>query len=947
MIVRGESVPSRGHSGGTRREEEPTVGRLRTHFSHVFDIRRGEGRIALGGFAVILLLVITAHTILETARDALLLTGPGPRALGVIYMTIALCALPAGALAGRLGERIGVARSLAITLALAAVAPLVLYASPMGRTTVMALYIASGVIASVVVPQFWMLVGTVLTVTQGRRLFGLISSAGVVGGVLGSGLAAAAIQKLPVKSLLCVSAVIFAVCSVLAAGHHTRQGSSHERTRRPSSVEASVRTIREQPFVARIALLVVLSTATVLTIDYFFKWSVARSIPTAQVGPFVARYYLALNVASLVVQLFLASAIVHRLGVAAAVVVTPLLLLSAMVAAVLGGGALLPILVVKGIDGSLRHSLHRITNELVYLPIPSLVRARAKPLIDGALARMTQTLAAASFLAIGGAAILSPRLFAAAVAALAACWLAAAVTMRTPYLALLRRALSSGSLSTQESPDPIDLETAELLVQHLASPDPLDVVGAMRALSRRGREGFVSALVLLNPDESVVTEALQIFGASSRTDWIPLGRQVLEDPREALRIAAARALAMQGELDAQHLASDPSPRVRGYGAVCVALRDSTEHVAQHPSVAPLLGRSGDAAEAARLGALAAIADAAPTGRLSSLLFALSVEVGESVDAVEALSRAAAKQNDPHLIPHLVGLLARRAGREAVRGALVALGDVAFDEVWKTLRDPASPRSLRLHLPKTLARFPTPRAAECLLTSIETEGDRLVRFKSIRALEAFVDQRPLKIDRVRVERLCQANVMDHFRILALRTALESPGSSEDSGPPAVQRPLFGLLDDKVRQSLDRAFRLLKIAHPRQEIRRAYLACLSDDPYARANAAEFLDTLLRRPRQETLRELLCLAADDLPRRERVSRATSLMSEHLPRTREEALVELVADGDLTVAALAALYASELKGEDIRAAVALVLRDRPEVAPGAADPFELAPVTREAADA
>jgi AAA family ATP:ADP antiporter len=913
----------------------------------LFDVRRGEGRIALGGFAVILLLIITAHTILETARDALLLTGPGPRVLGFIYVVIALCALPAGAVTARLAEKIGVARSLAATLAAAAVAPLVLYASPTTRGTVMALYIVSGVIASVVVPQFWMLVGTVLTVTQGRRLFGLISSAGVFGGVLGSGLAAAAIQKLPVKSLLLASAAIFAACAVLAARQHTGLTSSPERRRRPSSMEASVRTIREQPFVARIALLVMLSTATVLTIDYFFKWSVARSIPSAQVGTFVARYYLALNVASLIVQIFLASAIVHRLGVAAAVIVTPFLLLSGMVAAVLGGGALLPILVVKGIDGSLRHSLHRITNELVYLPVPSTVRARAKPLIDGALARATQTLAAASFLAIGSTALLSPRLFAVVVASLAACWLAAAVTMRRPYLALLQRALSSGSLSTQESPDPLDLETAELLVRRLASPDPLDVVGAMRALSRRGRQGFVSALVLLNRDESVITEALQIFGASARTDWIPLGRQVLEDPRQTLRIAAARALAMHGELDAQRLTNDPSPRVRGYGAVCLALRDSTEDVTQHPQVASLLQGSDEGADAARLGALAAIADASPTSRLASLLLALGAAAGESVEAIETMSRAVARQGDPQLIPRLIGLLARRAGRDAVRGALVALGDAAFDEVWKTLGDPSSPRNLRLHLPKTLARFATPRAAERLLTSIETEGDRLVRYKSIRALEAFVDEHRLKIDRARVERLCWANVTDHFRILALRAALESADSRAAAESATVQRLLFELLDDKARQSLDRAFRLLRIAHPRQQIRRAYLACLSDDAYARANAVEFLDTLLRRPHQETLRELLCLAADDLPQEERVLRASKWMSQPLPCTREEALVGLVADGDFMVAALAALYASEQEGEELRAAVAGVLRNRPEVTPGAADPFAHVPPSREVADA
>jgi hypothetical protein len=44
----------------------------------LFDVRAGEARGSVARFAVALLLLIAAHTILETARDAILLTGPGP-----------------------------------------------------------------------------------------------------------------------------------------------------------------------------------------------------------------------------------------------------------------------------------------------------------------------------------------------------------------------------------------------------------------------------------------------------------------------------------------------------------------------------------------------------------------------------------------------------------------------------------------------------------------------------------------------------------------------------------------------------------------------------------------------------------------------------------------------------------------------------------------------------
>src|SRR5579863_3484582 len=78
----------------------------------LFDVREGEGRMALRGFALLLLLIITGHTVLEAARDALLLSGPGPRALGAVYVAIAVCAWPAAAVAAKATESFGARRSL-------------------------------------------------------------------------------------------------------------------------------------------------------------------------------------------------------------------------------------------------------------------------------------------------------------------------------------------------------------------------------------------------------------------------------------------------------------------------------------------------------------------------------------------------------------------------------------------------------------------------------------------------------------------------------------------------------------------------------------------------------------------------------------------------------------------------------------------------------------------
>jgi AAA family ATP:ADP antiporter len=173
---------------------------------------------------------------------------------------------------------------------------------------------------------------------------------------------------------------------------------------------------------------------------------------------------------------------------------------------------------------------------------------------------------------------------------------------------------------------------------------------------------------------------------------------------------------------------------------------------------------------------------------------------------------------------------------------------------------------------------------------------------------------LAVDRLRVERLAQAHLTEYFRLLGLQTRLSVAPSAQNAAPPATsttERLLIGLLEDKIRQSLERVFRLLKIAHPDQSIHRVHVALTSKDLRAHANAAEFLDTLLSRPDQRALRRLLQILEDDLSPEQRVLRATPLLSNAPPRGRAEALDRLTLDADATVSALAVACLAESAGE------------------------------------
>jgi AAA family ATP:ADP antiporter len=891
----------------------------RAWLSRYWDIREGEGRLVALAFAA-LLLVVTAHTILETARDALLLTRLPSRQLGIVYILVAAVALPVAAFGSKAARRLGPRVALTGSLVVSAFVVIGFFSIHLGPMAVIALYVATGAIITAVVPQFWTLIEAELTTAQARRLVSPITSAGIVGGVLGSAAAAGALELLRVKALLLLSALIFLLAAAVVVLIPLRSREAPAAVKGPA-VMTSIGAVRGEPFLRQVALLVAVSTATLLALDYFFKWTVARTVPRAEVGILVARVYAALNIASLVLQLVFGSALVKRVGLAAAVMLTPVLLFWGATASFVLGGALVVVIALKSIDGSLRYSVHRITTELLYLPIDADARARAKPLVDGALMRTVQAATAGALLGLGEAWFMSPRLFAGIVLVLAFAWAATAASTRRPYMALLRRSFLGGAVdgSWQADADPLDLATAEILVEFLARDNPGEVLAAIDALRRRGHDRLIPALILHHEDDRVLIAALALFGASKRTDWHTLARRLLDRPRERVRMAAARALALHGELEIARLAGDPSARVEAYATLYTVLVQDGDALTDRRVLA-LLQRTGAAGEAACQGLLAALADAPVSTEMVAPLLLELTKRGPTNDVFEwttLVSQATSSHQVTAMIPVLLARLPVPTGREEVLRALVSLGDAALDAAWVALGDASTERRRRSQIPNLLARFASKRAASLLLETVELERDHLVRYKAIRALGRIAADTRVRSDRTRVERQAYLDLVTHFEVMAPRVALDvavPAGEPVDARRRQVTGILLrGLLDDKLRHSIERAFRLLKIAHPTEDIHRVQIACLSNDLRARANAGEFLDALLVRRDQQRLRALMRLVSDNLSSAERIRRATPLLGRIPPQTHDEALRELVDGPNTTLAALAAQHAFATGGASL----------------------------------
>ena len=911
------------------------------------DLRAGEARPALRAFAL-LALVIGGHTLLETARDSLFLRKLPVDRLAIVYMVIAGLSLLVAGPNARAVRKVGEGRALLTTLTLGAAGTLVLYFQPATAVIAYALYIWSAFLSTIMVVQFWTFVAQDFTASQGKRLFGPIAAGGVIGAVVGAGSAAMALERISVRSLLLGATAAFVVAGILLGpavlksplrekhprGAEAQTSPVTEKQSRPPSgarsaasdgVRSKISVLVDRPYVGWLAALTALSTAAVLATDYLFKMDAARRIPPGELGKYLSRSYAAFNGVALVVQLFLAGPFVRRTGVSRALLLMPALLLGGAATA-LGAGSSTAVLFTKGVDGGLRHSLHRVTTELMGLPMAADLRARAKPVLDGALPRVVQAIMAGLLLLITALGLATTRTLAALIAVLAAAWLGVAIASRRPYLDAFRQALFKGSLETTEPID-LDLASIEVVLQMLSSREGSRVIAAMDLLVDSGRERFVPGLLLYHESEEVQIHALHHMGSAGRREWAPLAERLFEArSSEKVRIAAIRALSMTRTLSsASQGLVDESAAVRAHAAVALALADPKADPATSPTIRALLALKDARGYEARLALLDAIGDGGDQ-RMSGVLLEVLERPNTSspIEYEEFIQRsvlAMARVRHALFIPVLVQRLRVRRGRNVVRDALVEMGEPAQEALEDAMKRPDTQDAVRIHLPRTISRFGNQRAADFLTSRLAVERIGLVRYKALRGLGRLLRSRDLQVNQKVILEQMMSNLADHLRHLATRIPLARE-AAELGG--RYGRFVLGLLEDKLRQSLERAFRLLQIAYRDEDMRGVYVTIKAQDKRIRANAAEFLDALTSQATEEEARrahKLLRLVVDDLPDEEKVARAGAYVKDP-PATYEASLLKLMQGHDGALALLASYHALELGREPLRETAQKALR-------------------------
>lgn len=866
-------------------------------------IRSGERRDV--GFAFAMLLAFVAsYQLLETARDALFLASIPATRLPWVYLGIAVVALAITELQLRYARGVRPRVVLGAWMGLAATVTFGFWRwhDALGTGGLYAVAIWSGVVTSLVLVHFWTLLGDLFTITQAKRLYGLIGAGSVVGAILGSVLATWLASRWPPQVLLLAASIGFALSSALPLGFRDMGpvpgADADADSGGVPSLGSAARLVSADPYARRLLVLLFSAAGTLTLVDFLFKSIVAAEVPAAELGAFFASVALALNVLSLISQLVLVGFVLRRFDVHAALSVLPAFMALGGAGVLLLGG-LPAALLLKGADGSLRYSLQRTATELLFVPLRAEVRSRIKAFVDVVGQRGGQALASVLILAL--VAVGAPLTVAAVLLVVASgLWLSAVFELRVHYLNIFRRRLRAGEVSAREFPE-LDVASLETLFVALGSDNAHEALAALGVLAREDLVRLVPTFILYHPNAAVVERALTLFTAQGRVSAVPAIDRLLHHPEARVRAAAVgarAALAPDAALLIELFDADVSPEVRAAAVVNLLVEGAMGDDEARGNVDAILALGPDSA---RIALAEAIGRRAAPG-FDSVLERL---VASDAPAVRvAAIRALGAVDSEAVLPQIIAALGSESTRAAAQEVLAQMGEVAVVGLSSALRDHRLPEVVRWALPATIAGLDPRRAAPLLLEQLPQEPSGMVRYRIILALESMTLRDPtLRLDRATLDHAISTHVGRAFRYLDRRLSLER-GAERN---PALRTPghvlLIRMLADKHRHAVERLFRLLELRHRRERFLPIWRGLQSASPEVRAGSLELLDSALSGELRGQVRALV----DDASDRERLASAAGVRQTGR-RDYEEVLDELLDSSSETVRVVTAHHVGEL---------------------------------------
>lgn len=277
-----------------------------------------------------------------------------------------------------------------------------------------AFYLFGDAWSTVWVTTFWAYLTELTRSEQSKRLYGLIGTGGVIGGLMANFTVWQYIENSGIGVLLAAAAMVTVVVAVIVLrlemiarrpgaaiqrlGRDTANTADEKAAQNVNPVFDGARLVIASKYLLAIAMITFLYEINSQILDYQYSTAAEALQGAGGTQAFFGRVGTIVGIISVVTQLFLVSFIVRRFGITAALLVLP-----AAMAVASGIYFVTPILTTAALltisDNSFNYSIYQTAREMLYVPTSDDVKYKARAFINMLVQRVGK--GAAILMALG------------------------------------------------------------------------------------------------------------------------------------------------------------------------------------------------------------------------------------------------------------------------------------------------------------------------------------------------------------------------------------------------------------------------------------------------------------------------------------------------------------------------------------------------------------------
>ena len=270
-----------------------------------------------------------------------------------------------------------------------------------GDSIIWSFYLFGDLFSTLMVATFFAFLNDSVTPDAAKRLYGLIGLGGVVGGAFGTSMVSELITRLSDQNWLwiCFALGVLILFVAFFAGRIVDRNPptqpvqmEQEPPKKGNAALEGAQVVFKSPYLLSIVAIVGLYEIASSIMNFQFTSTIAYYLEGDAIGEQFAKVFAITNIGAMLVQLFLTSFVMSRLGIGVALLILPV--------ALLGGSAafmVVPILWVGSslnmVDNLFSYSINQSAKESLYVPVSKDEKYKAKAFIDMFVQRFAKAVA--------------------------------------------------------------------------------------------------------------------------------------------------------------------------------------------------------------------------------------------------------------------------------------------------------------------------------------------------------------------------------------------------------------------------------------------------------------------------------------------------------------------------------------------------------------------------